>query len=531
MALYGALSEAERAVSALLAEAASAHDAAADNAPADDASLLRRMDVLAVMLQRARRLAAAPSADGSDAWQRGFASLPHAVQLRIFSFLAVDERARAAAVRRAWRDTLADASAWTQLDLSPASGLARRRATDAVLRGAAAKAAAAGGLTSLDVSRHDDKALTHGALLEVVAAHAATLRHLRCVFPPHECHGHGYVSGSQMRHDHLAAIMSAAPQLQSADFTAFAWRCMDALALLQRRGAYSRVRLHGLHMMDSSMPAELVGAALEAVACYEPPLPYLGLESVDFSTAAATEALERACARVSVLNIVECKWHSLGPAAVVRVIASCPASLTGVHIQHSGRRGPPLLDAATAALLADALRANDSITALSLTSAKLFQQPAVGLALLAALTGHPRVREINMEGNMMRDFNEDDEDAHESDRVLIGAALGALVAANAPALTFLDISYNRLGDAGLLPLFQALRANTNLRVLNCEWNTVRGAGAAALLASVRAGASGLRELRVVAEDSMGESNDGSYHPPAAAVQAEALVAERAKAGA
>jgi hypothetical protein len=44
------------------------------------------MDALAVTLQRARGLVSAPSADGSDAWQRGFASLPHAVQLRIFGY-------------------------------------------------------------------------------------------------------------------------------------------------------------------------------------------------------------------------------------------------------------------------------------------------------------------------------------------------------------------------------------------------------------------------------------------------------------
>jgi hypothetical protein len=56
------------------------------------------------------------------------------------------------------------------------------------------------------------------------------------------------------------------------------------------------------------------------------------------------------------------------------------------------------------------------------------------------------------------------------------------------------VSYCRLGDDGLRPLFQALPANTHLRVLTCHTNYVSDAFAAdALLPAVRAN-KGLRRL-------------------------------------
>jgi hypothetical protein len=405
-----------------------------------------------------------------------------------------------------------------------------------LLRGAAARAAASGGLRALDVSRCGAPGVTHEALLEVVTAHAATLQTLRCVFPPHECHGDGYVPGSTLQLDKLQALLRAAPQLQSADFVVSALlHTGAALQLLQRRGEFSRLRLHGLCIMDDGnnpVPADGVRAALDAVACYDagPTLPFLGLECVLLSSALALEALERACAHVSVLNICECHLEAGAPASLARIVSG--ATLTGLHICHDGRRGPPLLDVAGATLLAAALHAKTSLTSFSLVNARLFDDPAVALALLAALTGHPGVRAIDINGNALRNLlaGNNDEHARAGTRAAIGAALGALVAANSPALTFLDVSYNGLGDVGLLPLFSALGANTHLRKLCCEWNTVRAAAAAALLASVHANTS-LHELCVVAEDCQFEAAQqiGGYHPPTAALQAEALVAARATA--
>jgi hypothetical protein len=101
------------------------------------------------------------------------APLPHALVLAVFSALPPDARARAALVCRGWRAVLRERSLWTCLDLSPASGVAVR-ATDAVLRGAAARAA--GGLHTLNVT--ECREVTADALLAVARANAGALREL-----------------------------------------------------------------------------------------------------------------------------------------------------------------------------------------------------------------------------------------------------------------------------------------------------------------------------------------------------------------
>jgi hypothetical protein len=101
----------------------------------------------------------------------------------------------------------------------------------------------------------------------------------------------------------------------------------------------------------------------------------------------------------------------------------------------------------------------------------------------------------------------------------LGAALGALVAANAAALHELNLSYLAFFDAGLLalgPLLDALPLNTHLRTLNldcirCTHDFARDR----LLPSVRANMS-LRRLIV----------PHGAHANAFVYEAEALVAAR-----
>ena len=57
-------------------------------------------------------------------------------------------------------------------------------------------------------------------------------------------------------------------------------------------------------------------------------------------------------------------------------------------------------------------------------------------------------------------------------RTAVGATLGMLIAANAPALNYLGV-YDNLCDEGSTPLFSALRANTHLGnlYLDAEYTT------------------------------------------------------------
>jgi hypothetical protein len=162
--------------------------------------------------------------------------------------------------------------------------------------------------------------------------------------------------------------------------------------------------------------------------------------------------------------------------------------------------GDPFVDAAAAVVLANALRACSTLTALALTCVDFWRDPAAATAQLGALTGHASLRTLDLSYN----------DAYNNaDPAAAGAALGTLVAVNAPALTELDVSWCYLGDAGLRPLFDALPANTHLAKLECGGNGVTDAFVYdVLLPAVRANGS-LLQLE------------------SASTEAEALVAQRA----
>jgi hypothetical protein len=119
-----------------------------------------------------------------------------------------------------------------------------------------------------------------------------------------------------------------------------------------------------------------------------------------------------------------------------------------------------LLDAPAAAALAAALRDNATITSLMLNDVGVFDDAAAGAALVGVLTGHVSVQTLSLTCNHVAD----------ADCAAAGALVGALVAADAPALTQLDVSWCNLGDDGLLALFEALPRNTHLRTLNCSQN-------------------------------------------------------------
>jgi hypothetical protein len=142
------------------------------------------------------------------------------------------------------------------------------------------------------------------------------------------------------------------------------------------------------------------------------------------------------------------------------------------------------LDAPAAAVLAAALRANSTLTSLTLRQVHLYDDAATAAELLGALTGHASVQTLSLKGNRVAD----------ADRAAVGAALAALIAANAPALTRLDVSRCGLGDDGMRALCEALPRNTHLRELDClQFNMSKAFAHDVLLPAVRANTS-LRRL-------------------------------------
>jgi Ran GTPase-activating protein (RanGAP) involved in mRNA processing and transport len=250
-----------------------------------------------------------------------------------------------------------------------------------------------------------------------------------------------------------------------------------------------------------------------AVAMRQPAsLESVWLQDVPLDTPAVLDALvDASLARgIPELNMECCNLSSASVPALVRLLGS--AVLTELQINNDGRQ---LLDAPAAALLADALRANTTLRAVKLDLVDLFCDAAAGVAVVRALRAHPSLVTLCVINSNVGD----------GDAAAVGAALGALLAANAPALRELNISWCSLGDAGLTPLLDALAANTHLRMLHCEDNDMSDACARdTFLPAIRANSS-LREL--LASETWGGVAYGVA--PQEVLRAEALVQARTKA--
>jgi hypothetical protein len=414
---------------------------------------------------------------GAERETTALSPLPHAVVLHIFSLLPVDTRLRCAEVCRGWRSVLLERSLWTRLDMSAESGVHvregvdaddRRGALDALLRCAAARAG--GLLQSLDV---EHGTVSAAARLEVVAANGSALRELRVRVQ---------LEGVWQARYELEALLRAAPQLRV--FAADRVFCVDvdlARRVLRNEPPFGPLRVQTLTaVLDDADEAAVMAFAADVAA--HAWLTGLDLERAPLHTPAAVDAVVDAALarRLEAVMLYFCRLPPASAPALARLLSS--DALTTLHVYHEV--APLLLDAPFARVVGAALRANSTLTSLTLENARVLGDAAAGAELLGALTGHASLQVLSLGGDRV-------ERAHQA---AAGAALGALVAANAPALTELNVMSSALGDAGLRPLFEALPRNTHLRKLCCYGNNTSEVFARdVLLPAVRANVS-LRQL-------------------------------------
>ncbi len=428
--------------------------------------------------------------------------LPLSLVLHIFSLLPVDARACAACVSRGWYATLLERSLWTRLNLSPSSGV-RVRVTDAVLAGAATKAR--GQLTALDVLDCGD--VVFEAVLAVVQVNGGALRELRVG-------ARGPQAAPQiliLNTDRVERMLLAAPQL-----TAFHADVRDgvdagvsvahARRMLRNEAPFQPLRVRTLLVAFPVDADEASALALAADLAAHASLKRVRLENAPLHSLLALDAVVDAALalQMQAVNFCGCRISPASAPALARLLGG--GALTELVATQNNQQ---LLDGPSATLLGAALRANSTLTSLYLLSTDFWRDADAAAALLSALTGHSSLRTLCCLANHVAAAD-----------VTAGAALGALVAANAPVLTELNVSYNSLGDEGLRPLVNALPANTHLRTLNVVGGNDMSAAFArdVLLPAVRANTS-LRSLGA----SFGHGNDLSVR------EAEALVAARAAA--
>jgi hypothetical protein len=385
--------------------------------------------------------------------------LPLSLSLAVFTLLPVDARLRCREVCRGWRAVLRERSLWLRLDLSEASGLARP-ATDALLRAAAAPAG--GQLHFLDVS--ECEGITHACLLAAATANAGALR----VLHAHTADAFG-VSGFA----NAEALLRAAPQLRVFHADVMCNSVADAQRVLRNEGVFAPLRLRRLEMVFDTQ-TELSTLAVDLPA--HDNLQELFLIHATLDTPAALDAIVTAAlaSRFTALTLGDCRLCPASAPALARLLGG--GALALLSILHTNE---PLLDAPAAEVLGDALRANRTLNSLALVHAALWRDPAVAVTLLGSATAHRSLRYLDLTNNPVGDA-----------QGAAGAALGALVAADARTLMILNLRDGGLQEAALGPLFDALQSNTHLETLLLGTVTASAAFARErLLPAVRANTS------------------------------------------
>ena len=409
-------------------------------------------------------------------------ALPRALMGHILVMLPPDSKARAACVRRGWRAVLDDPALWTRLDMTHvrlAGGVTHREPCHPCHALRAAAARAHGRLAYLDVSSFT---LGHeSVLMDVLAANSGSLRHLRV--PGVKVYGMADVSCiTRTSVKSLEEILVAAPQLHIVEPARSVFSQWDKAPLLMHaappvaplrlRGlqvAFRALRL-GLSRLELGGPDPEFGglervapfAAVLADASLQPTLTELMIYGADTKLPEVMDALVDAVLarrQLRSLKLYDCTLPASMPLA--RLLRGC--SLTTLQLWPDFEAEAPTLDAAGEALVADALRANTTLTSLEVRGARLFHDEGAASTLVGALVAHPSLRTLTLECE------------GGAEPAARGAALAALVLADTlqslKVRRPFDYDHKRpLGDAGLRPLIRALPGNRHLRTLDISCN-------------------------------------------------------------
>jgi hypothetical protein len=345
------------------------------------------------------------------------------------------------------------------LDLTYKSGVTCR-VDDAALLAAAARAQ--GRLEALSVSgRLLGHAVLRDVLRDVLAANVATLRELR------KLRISDFEVDRTGRSPWVQEVQALAPALEclEAEMTC---DCLGARSMLRNEPPFGPLRMHSMSVMCTSgadfraMAAELTSHRSLTKLCVFVQVGTLSTDELGLVVDAALAV------RFKKLELSDCGLTPAAAPALDRLLSS-PA-LTHLRIANDEDGCKTLLDATGYALLGDALRSNRTLRKLVLYGVVWLDVAAEVPALFGALTGHASLRCLECSYNLMGapvvgDIEPLVGEELEAATAVFGHAIGALVAADAPALEELAISFYESGTDVLGPLFDALPHNTHLRML------------------------------------------------------------------
>jgi len=375
----------------------------------------------------------------------GIDSLPPALLVGILAFVPVDTRLRCREVARAWRDALANRRAWARIDLSEAAGVQPERVTYKLVEAAVARAG--GELEALNLS--SCRRTFRSIVQRLAAGNAGTLRELRLFQERSE----------RLLEPFLSELLRAAPELREVHvFPVFSYHGRfpvdEARILLGGEPRFSALRWRCMHVNNTyrtgsrRLPSEEDWLALfDAVAAHA------SLCDLDtyLPPPRTLTALVDAAMNLTRLRLYNCLPTPGAGMQLARLLRG--GKLESLEIEEEVLEMDDLSGAEEFAL---AVGDCSSLQRLDLYRTRIWLVAEIGVPLLRALTGHPTLRSFST----LLAVN----DPYETPAAGLGAAFGALVAANAPAL--LDVSFRiSFGDDMLRPLAEALPHNTHLRKL------------------------------------------------------------------
>ena len=396
------------------------------------------------------------------------------------ALLPADQRLRCAEVCRAWRRLVAEPELWRSLDLGFSSDVARP-VSERLLRACLARAR--GGLQALDLSACGFDAMTVCAALRE-NPHVTTLS----VYDELDAE-------ALVTHNSAAALLSmlnAAPALRELHADARC-RARDAAPLLQNAAPWGPLRLRALRLETFPPHAlEPLRPLLQDRAVHPSLRELIFSDCGDITQEALSLIADFAVARaLPALRFCDCNIEANCLPALGRAVAD--GELRELTLNFSGRFWG---HCAGMRRLAAALRANHTLTSFTCSvGVSLLVHEAVlqsVYSLLGAFRDHASLQKLTASFRAMRVLQR----MHTGyDARSMGAALGAVIVADAPALTCLDVSCCHLGDEGLIPLLSALRSNTHLRELVVAENDMSSGFARTQLVEAIHANAGLRQLR------------------------------------
>ena len=363
-----------------------------------------------------------------------FGELPLEVVALILLCLPVDARLRAREVSRGVRTLLNEPRFWLALDFSPGSGV-EARLTRALLFAAGERGR--GHLHTLDLT--GVRNLFNEDLAQFVAVHGQSLRSVTVL------------EWLMISADSVTRLCRSAP-LCTLRCGVYCSGPAEALPLLRCEAPCAQLHVVKLWVSGFYNNEHAVLDLAAALPSHSGKIKVLTVREAPLGNGVVAAALIRSIAEARVSNVTFDYCH-IAPASLSGLTWLLEdGCLERLHINNRHalfEEGPDLT------AFCHALRGS-TLQKLELESCGMWQDPAAAGELLASLVGHPTLQELSLHYERVGDTD----DA----RRTAGEQLASLITHNS-ALQKLTLCGSNLGEAGLLPIFEALRRSSTLKEL------------------------------------------------------------------